>query len=251
VPNAAADAHDATEVAEESNARVKRPRVADVVEEGIYIAAAATRLSVKNRILMETIAGGEGYDVDRFLPDARAALVALADESDAEAERVRREKKDAWRRFSDPNGTHDYGSRDLGNLRRRQRQGRKIAKALRARAEDEAALRQLVEAARDAAWAELAANIDRTLRMEAARPDLEPDYGTMREARMQALRLVDLAGLASQRRKRAKALAKNDAATAAGDTAPDAGASARAASAEAGFAERARARGIDPAELDD
>ncbi|PZU37001.1 MAG: asparagine synthase [Microbacterium sp.] len=172
--------------------------------EGLYIAVATTRLSLKNRILMDTIAGGEGYDVDRFLPDARAALLSLADEADEAADRVRREARDAWRRFADPDGTHDYGSRDVRNLRRRRRQSRKVAKELRARADDEDALRQIVVAARDAAWQELAANIDRTLRVEAARPDLEPDYARMREARMQSLRLVDLAALSSQQRQRAK-----------------------------------------------
>lgn len=181
-----------------------RAKLADIVSEGLYIASAAIRLSLKNRILMDTIGGGAGYDVDKFIPDARAALLALADEADAAAERIKRERKDAWRRFSDPDGTHDYSSRDVGNLRRRRRQSQRVAKELRARAEDEQELRRLVEAARDAAWGELAENIDRSLRVEAARPDLEPDYATMREARMQALRLVDLSKLSSvQRRRRA------------------------------------------------
>jgi hypothetical protein len=203
-PKASSDAPEAVDSASGAVARAKRPKVADVVAEGLYIAVATTRLSLKNRILMDTIAGGEGYDVDRFLPDARAALLSLADEADEAADRVRREARDAWRRFADPDGTHDYGSRDVRNLRRRRRQSRKVAKELRARADDEDALRQIVVAARDAAWQELAANIDRTLRVEAARPDLEPDYAKMREARMQSLRLVDLAALSSQQRQRAK-----------------------------------------------
>ena len=179
-----------------------RPKLAEIVSEGLYIASAAIRLSLKNRILMDTIGGGAGYDVDKFIPDARAALLALADEADAAAERIRKERKDAWRRFSDPDSTHDYGSRDVRNLRRRRRQSQRVAKELRARAEDDQGLRRLVEAARDAAWGELAENIDRSLRVEAARPDLEPDYATMREARMQALRLVDLSKLSSVQRQR-------------------------------------------------
>ena len=179
-----------------------RPKLAEIVSEGLYIASAAIRLSLKNRILMDTIGGGAGYDVDKFMPDARAALLALADEADEAAERIKKERRDAWRRFSDPDSTHDYGSRDMGNLRRRRRQSQRVAKELRARAEDEQELRRLVEAARDAAWGELAENIDRSLRVEAARPDLEPDYATMREARMQALRLVDLSKLSSVQRQR-------------------------------------------------
>lgn len=179
-----------------------RPKLAEIVSEGLYIASAAIRLSLKNRILMDTIGGGAGYDVDKFIPDARAALLALADEADAASERIKQERKDAWRRFSDPDSTHDYGSRDVRNLRRRRRQSQRVAKELRARAEDDVELRRLVEAARDAAWVELAENIDRSLRVEAARPDLEPDYATMRAARMQALRLVDLSKLSSVQRQR-------------------------------------------------
>ncbi|WP_232711087.1 MULTISPECIES: asparagine synthase [unclassified Microbacterium] len=179
-----------------------RPKLSEIVSEGLYIASAAIRLSLKNRILMDTIGGGAGYDVDKFMPDARAALLALADEADAAAERIKKERKDAWHRFSDPDGTHDYGSRDVGNLRRRRRQSQRVAKELRARAEDDQELRRLVEAARDAAWSELAENIDRSLRVEAARPDLEPGYEKMREARMQALRLVDLSKLSAVQRQR-------------------------------------------------
>jgi hypothetical protein len=36
------------------------------------------------------------------------------------------------------------------------------------------------------------------------RPDQDPDYDRMREARMQALRLVDLQALSSQQRAKAK-----------------------------------------------
>ena len=181
--------------------RLLRPKLADVVAEGVYIAAAATRLTLKNHILVDILSAGEGFDADRFVPDARATLLALADEAEADAQRAERERKLARRRFSDSGGTHDYRSRDVRNLRRRRKQSERIAKELRQRAEDEAELRTLVEAAREAAWAEVARNIDSTLRIEAARPDLEPDYEKMRQARMQSLRLVDLPRLAAHRRR--------------------------------------------------
>lgn len=184
--------------------RAVRPKTADVVAEGVYIAAAATRLALKNHILVDILSAGEGFDVDRFVPDARATLLTLADEADADARRADRERKLARRRFSDSGGTHDYRSRDVRNLRRRRKQSERIAKELRARAEDDAELRALVEAAREAAWAEVARNIDSTLRIEAARPDLEPGYEKMRLARMQSLRLVDLPRLAAHRRRAAE-----------------------------------------------
>lgn len=182
----------------------KRAKLADMVAEGLYIASAATRLSLKNRILVDILAGGEDFAIDRFVPDARETFLSLAAEAEADAERTRRQRKVASGRFSDSDGTHDYRSRDVGNLRRRRKQSLRVARELRARAEDPAELRQLVEAARDAAWAEVALNIDRTLRIEAARPDLEPDYEKMREARMQSLRLVDIPRLSAHRRHLAK-----------------------------------------------
>jgi hypothetical protein len=176
-------------------------RVSDLVAEGVYVAAAATRLALKNKILVEILAGGADFDVDRFMPDARDTLLALAAEADADGVRARLEQKKASRRFRDPYGSHDYSSRDVRNLRRRRKQAERVAAELRARAADDVELRQLVEAAREAAWADVARNIDRTLRIEAARPDLEPDYAKMREARMQSLRLVDLPRLAAHKRR--------------------------------------------------
>jgi hypothetical protein len=176
-------------------------RVRDLVAEGVYVAAAATRLALKNKILVEILAGGADFDVDLFIPDARDTLLSLAAEADADAVRVRLDQKKASRRFRDPYGSHDYSSRDVRNLRRRRKQSERVAAELRMRAADDGELRQLVEAAREAAWADVARNIDRTLRIEAARPDLEPDYDKMREARMQSLRLVDLPRLAAHKRR--------------------------------------------------
>lgn len=229
-----------------------RMRVRDVVAEGLYIAAGAVRLELKNRILVETIAGGEPFDVAHFLPHARDTLLALADEAQEEADRVRHEQRLAWRRFDESDGTHDYRSRDVRNLRRRRKQSLSTAKALRERAADEDALRELVEAAREAAWEEVARNIDSTLRIEAARPDLEPDYDAMRDARMQALMLVDLPRLQSQQRRRSH--------VAAGEPLPETEArevvtgtattDASPTDSTSRYADAARARGIDAAELE-
>lgn len=182
----------------------KRVRTRDVVAEGLYIASAATRLSLKNRMLVHILAEGEDFDADRYVPEAREALVMLAEEAEADAARTESERKHARRRHSESDGTHDYRSRDVRNLRRRHKQSLHVAHELRARADDEDELRKLIMDARDAAWTEVAKNIDRALRIEAARPDLEPDYERMRMARMQALRLVDLPKLTSRRRSIAK-----------------------------------------------
>lgn len=187
-------------------APVVRPKVHEAVAEDLYLAAAATRLTLKNRILVETLAQGEDFDTERFVAEAREMLLELADESDQEAERVREESRGAWRRFRKKGGAHDYRAHDIGNLRRRRAQAQRTAAELRERAGDDAELRELVETARDAAWEEVSRNIDRSLRISAARPDEDPDYESMREARMQALQLVDLPRLSAWQRKRTEPL---------------------------------------------
>ncbi len=178
----------------------RRVRTRDVVAEGLYIASAATRLTLKNAILMHILADGEDFNSDRYLPEARAALLSLAEEAEQDAARTDAHWRTARGNYRDSDGTHDYRSRDVRNLKRRHKQSLHVVKELRARADDEDELRKLIADARDAAWAEVAGNIDRTLRIEAARPDLEPDYERMRGARMQALSLVDLPKLRARQR---------------------------------------------------
>jgi hypothetical protein len=90
------------------------------------------------------------------------------------------------------------------NLRRRAKQYSGVAKKLRVIAEDDEQVTRIVEEARDAAWHDVENNIDNRLRIEAMRPDDDPDYEKMREARMQALMSVDLQKLSSETKARTK-----------------------------------------------
>lgn len=179
-------------------------RTADAIAEGVAIATAAARLTVKNHILVGTIAKGGVFDAGQYLDDAREALLAMAAESEQAAETVTRLRRRARGRHSDPSGTHDYRDRDVRNLRRRAKQSAGVAERLKAMADDPVRLGELVEAAREAAWADVRGNLDRRLVVEGMRPEQDPDYATMREARMQALRLVDLQALSSQQRAKRK-----------------------------------------------
>ncbi len=179
-------------------------RTADAIAEGVAIATAAARLAVKNHILVGTIAEGGVFDMDKYIADAREALRAMAEESEEVEQNLATLRKRARGRHSDPSGTHDYRDRDVRNLRRRAKQSHGVATRLRAMMEDEAALRVIVEEAREAAWSDVRHNLDRRLRVEGMRPDQDPDYDRMREARMQALRLVDLQALSSLQRAKAK-----------------------------------------------
>ena len=175
-------------------------KTAEAIAEGVSIASAAARLAIRNRILVETIAHDEQFDIVAFTPFARETLIALADEQDEAAAMVKRQRKKAWGKFTDPDGTHDYRDRDMSNLRRRHRQYVGVAKELRRMAEDPHVVRTLVEQSRDAAWGDVEANLQRRLTVEGMRADLDPDYDMMRAARMQSLRLIDLPRLAAHRR---------------------------------------------------
>ena len=186
-------------------------RTKDAIAEGLSIATAAARLSVRNHILVETIARGGQFDSDAVADVARATLRALADEQDQAAERVTHQRKRAWGRFSDSSGTHDYRDRDTRNLRRRANQSRGVAKELRALADDADRVDALVADARMAAWGDVEANLSKRLDVEGMTADADPEYAQMRKARMDALRMVDLARLASQAKRRAKERAEAEA----------------------------------------
>ena len=116
-------------------------KTAEAIAEGVSIASAAARLAIRNRILVETIAHDEAFDVVAFTPFARETLLGLADEQEQAAALVKRQRKKAWGKFTDPDGTHDYRDRDTRNLRRRQRQYVGVSKELRRRADDPDAIR--------------------------------------------------------------------------------------------------------------
>ncbi|KSU52039.1 hypothetical protein [Microbacterium enclense] len=179
-------------------------RTNEAIAEGLSIATAAARLAVRNRILVQTIARGGQFDGEVFAEYARKTLNSLADEQDQAAERVTHQRKRAWGRFSDSSGTHDYRDRDTRNLRRRAKQSRGVAKELRAFADDPQRVAGLVTDARIAAWGDVEANLSQRLDVEGMTADADPEYAQMRKARMDALRMVDLARLASQAKRRAK-----------------------------------------------
>jgi len=179
-------------------------RTADAIAEGVAIATSAARLAVKNHILVGTIAEGGAFDTEKYVADAREALRAMAEESEAAEKTLTELRKRARGRHSDPVGTHDYRDRDVRNLRRRAKQSHGVATKLREMMEDPEQLGVIVEEARQAAWADVRHNLDRRLTVEGMRPEQDPDYERMREARMQALRLVDLQALSSRQRAKAK-----------------------------------------------
>lgn len=176
-------------------------RNTDAVAEGLQIAWAAARLAVKNIILVETIAQEKEFIPSAVAAAAREVLLGLAREQEKAADRAARQRKRAWGRFSEPDGTHDYRDRDTRNLRRRQKQYEGIARALRAYADDDEKLLRLVEEARESAWADVEGNLSRRLAVEGMRADADPEYASMRDARMSAVALIDLQRLEARQRR--------------------------------------------------
>jgi len=175
-------------------------KTSEAVSEGVSIASSAARLAVRNHILVETISRGEPFVAEDVAVYAREMLESLAQEQDTAAALAKKQRKKAWGRFSDPDGTHDYRDRDTRNLRKRQKQYARVAAQLRELAGDDTRVAELVEEARDAAWGDVEANLQRRLRVEGMTADSYPDYAKLRAARMQALRLVDLPRLAAHQR---------------------------------------------------
>ena len=175
-------------------------RTAEAVAEGRQIAWAAARLALKNIILVETIAQEKEFIPGAVAAAAREVLLGLAREQQAAAALAERQRKRAWGRFSEPDGTHDYRDRDTRNLRRRQKQYERVARTLRAYADDDAMLLRLVEEARESAWADVESNLSRRLAGEGMRADADPEYGSMRDARMSAVALIDLQRLEARQR---------------------------------------------------
>ena len=166
---------------------------AEIIEEGVAIAMAAAQLTLRNRIIVESLARGGEFSADALAPVARTVLLELAEEQDAAAEFALRLRRQAWSNVHSPLSTHDYGDRDLSNLRRRHDHSRGVAAALRGLAADEGELLALVARSRDAAWADVAGNLVRRLRE--GHPEREPDYEAQRGSRIEALLSEDLGRL--------------------------------------------------------
>lgn len=179
-------------------------RNADAIAEGVAIATAAARLAVKNHILVGTIAQGGTFDLDKYTEDTRQALEAMATESEDAAALTELRKKargSPLRPFRHPR---------LPRPRRAQsapacQQSIGVATKLREIADDPEAVRELVESAREAAWSDVRGNLDRRLRVEAMRPDQDPDYERVRcaDAGAEARRPAG-AGLRSSRPQEAR-----------------------------------------------
>ena len=163
------------------------------------IADYSARMSIKNTIVVDAIRTENRFEAERYVPVAAAALRELADESDAAAERIADEREFAVELDGQGEHIHDYRAVDNLNLRRRERVAEELAQALRLRADDEGALLELVETARDDAWQEIGSAIEASLDAFAGVEATKAEYVRERPARLNLLITRDLARLKEER----------------------------------------------------
>ena len=142
------------------------------LEEGMLLADYAARMSVRNAIVTAMLTTETAtFDPSAFAAVARDALLRLADESDAAAERMVREHRYASILEGKPEHSHDYRAADSLNLRRREALATATSKELRRRCDDDEYLAELVERSRSDAWREVSREIEHQIDRSQVAPD--------------------------------------------------------------------------------
>jgi len=160
--------------------RQKPPSLEHLVDEARMVAHSATRMAVKNRLLVDAAGLRQDIDLPGLRGAARETLEQLAQQQRAAA---------------------DYEAERGGDPRR----GpvlRGLAEALEADAQNRLVLEELVAGAREAAWDELRETLTDRLGLYARRFSHEPDYMVGRETRVQDLISEDLGALAERAREK-------------------------------------------------
>jgi hypothetical protein len=170
------------------------------VAEGLLLAEYAVRLAVKNQILVDVLGRGADFDRERAAGQVRSELETLAHEHEQAVRRMRRDARLAALRLGRGRHQHDYRAIDRRNLRRRAAVAAEVARRLReAQASDDAVV-ALVDAARAAAWDDLAGEVHGALgRVQPPPPpppDLDPEERALRQ---QMVIAFDLTALAEER----------------------------------------------------
>ncbi|MBF4503867.1 MULTISPECIES: hypothetical protein [unclassified Rathayibacter] len=173
--------------------------VEEAADEGLMLAKYASRMAVKNRVLMDGITADVPFDVGRYSIVAAAELEKLAAESEAAAHRLRTIAADVTSVGGRSDHVHDYRSADVDNLDHREQLSLLVAESLREWARDEEYLAALVDEARQDAWRELASSIEETLDRTPRLDADDEEYRRDRSVRMALVVVDDLARLAEER----------------------------------------------------
>jgi len=137
--------------------------VEEATSEGLMLAEYASRMKVKNAIIVGVLTRRESYDAEDYLEAATGALQHLATEFDAAADRISRELTAIESLRGSALHAHDYRAGDAANLRHREATLRSLVIELRDRHDDRTYILDLVEKARQDAWADIARAVEESL----------------------------------------------------------------------------------------
>ena len=175
------------------------PTLEHAVDEGMLLADYATRMAVKNHIVVDTIQQGQPFEPSRHTAQAAELLRELAAEQDGVAARSAQSRTRVEGLGGDAMHPHDYRDVDVENLALRERAAGRLAEELRAKADSQDELLAIVERARRDAWDEVSDAITAGLDAFAGTEALKDDYEAERADRLNLFIRRDLARLEEER----------------------------------------------------
>ncbi|MDH2444299.1 hypothetical protein QDR37_10135 [Amnibacterium sp. CER49] len=164
-------------------------------EEGLLLAEFATRMRLKNRIIVDTLTAADGVDEDAWREEVLLSLGNLRVEAEQSARRMERERDVAAGTGGRGRHEHDYRTVDAPILERRRLVYREVARGLLRWSADRDRVDALLAAARADAAREVNAALAASL--EPA-PNRIEDAAVLQE-RLRLLTDVDLPALAAAR----------------------------------------------------
>jgi hypothetical protein len=142
--------------------RIRRA-VEEEAAEGLLLAEYATRMRLKNRIIVDTVTAEGSIDPEAWADEVRLVLGGLRLEAEGSARRMEQEAELAAVTGGVAAHEHDYRASDTDNLDRRRRVYRLVARRLLSWENDAAQVAALLEAARRDAQEEIDAALTRAV----------------------------------------------------------------------------------------
>ena len=140
-----------------------RRAVEEEAGEGLLLAEYATRMRLKNRIIVDTVTADGSVDPEAWADEVRLVLGGLRVEAEASARRMEQEEPVARLTEGSAAHEHDYRASDADNLDRRRRVYRLVARRLLSWENDPSQVAALLEAARQDAQEEIDAALTRAV----------------------------------------------------------------------------------------
>jgi hypothetical protein len=169
--------------------------VEEIVEQGLLVADVATRMTVKNAIILNALGHKANYHEAEIIEMVRDSVTELAVERERDARHIERMRDEIRATGYSSWSENDYGNDDNRTLRHRQEVYEGVADELHLRAADEHYLRETAERARTAAWHEIGASLQERATHPYYSGGSSSEYQQARESRIDLLIQRDLADL--------------------------------------------------------